>query len=184
MADEPYDQPMRAAEAPVDVAALNAWLDAQLGRPLALVTLRRPGGSGDDMLAAWRAQLPAFPTVLLTEEVTDEATAAEALARIAQRDPDALLICDGAGEEPVLDSDAANRWRASILDMAEGRNLFERMQIALVGVGMTRKAARAKGFEDGFASDQPLAEALATLAREAVTRAAYRRYGSSPPCYL
>jgi hypothetical protein len=49
---------------------------------------------------------------------------------------------------------------------------------------MTRAAARRCGFEDGFAVDQPLVAALTILAREAVTRAAYRRYGSSPPCYL
>ncbi len=185
MADDLYSQPMRAAEAPVDVDALNAWLDAQLGRTLVLVTLRRSGGTGGDLLVEWREQTQAFPTVLLTEEMADGISVAEVLARISQRDPDVLLVCDDTGEgTPSSETEAANRWRASVLDIAEGRNLFERMQIVLVGVGMTRKAARAKGFEDGFASDQPLAEALATLAREAVTRAAYRRYGSSPPCYL
>ena len=185
MADDPSSQPMRADEAPTEVDALNAWLDAQLGRPLALVTLRRSGGRGDDILAEWRAQLSAFPLVTLAEEVADDASLAEALTRIAQRDPDALLICDDVGEGVSSDdADSVSRWRGAMLDIAEGRNLFERMQIVLVGAGMTRKAARAKGFEDGFASDQPLVETLAILAREAVTRAAYRRYGSSPPCYL
>ena len=180
MADDTLDQPTRAPQAPTDVAALNAWMAAQLGRPLTLVALRRAGASGADPLADWRAQLPRFPLACLLEEQADEAQIGETLAHIAQLDPDMLLVCDEASG----DVDAAQRWRAAVLDAAEGRNLFERMEIALVGAGMTRPAARACGFEDGFATDQPLAEALAILAREAVTRAAYRRYGSSPPCYL
>jgi hypothetical protein len=185
MADDTLDQPMRAPQAPVEVAALNAWMDAQLGRPLTIVALRRAGDSGADPLAGWRAQLPQFPLARLLEEQADEEQAdeaqiGEALARISQLDPDVLLVCDEASG----DADAAQHWRAAILDIAEGRNLFERMEIALVGAGMTRPAARARGFEDGFASDHALAETLAILAREAVTRAAYRRYGSSPPCYL
>jgi hypothetical protein len=96
------------------------------------------------------------------------------------RDPDTLLVCEDAGG----DAEAAQRWRAAVLDAAEGRNLFERMLIALYGAGVTRAIARKLGYEDGFAPDLPLADALAILAREAVTREAYRRYGSSPPCYL
>jgi len=188
MADDTLDQPMRAPVAPEDVAALNAWMDAQLGRPLIIVALRRAVASGADPLAGWRAQLPQFPLVRLLEEVADEAQIAESLTRIAQLDADALLVCDEASDEASGDAsgdaDVARCWRAAALDIAEGRNLFERMEIALVGAGMTRPAARAHGFEDGFASDHPVAEALAILAREAVTRAAYRRYGSSPPCYL
>ncbi len=188
MADDTLDQPMRAPVAPEDVAALNAWMGAQLGRPLTIVALRHAEADGADLLAGWCAQLPQFPLVRLLVEQADEAQIAEALARIAQLDPDALLVCDEPSDEPSGeasgDAVAARRWRAAVLDIAEGRNLFERMEIALVGVGMTRLAARACGFEDGFASDHPLAEALAILAREAVTRAAYRRYGSSPPCYL
>jgi hypothetical protein len=179
MADDALDQRMRAPQAPTEVAALNAWLDAQLGRTLTIVTLRR-SGPADDPLAGWRGQIQQFPLVQLLEEETDEAQIAEALTRIALHDPDALLVCDDTPDA----ADAAQDWRAAVLDIAEGRNLFERMLIALVGAGMTRRAARARGYEDGFAPEQPLAEALATLAREAVTRAAYRRYGSSPPCYL
>jgi hypothetical protein len=184
MADDTLDQPMRAPEAPEDVAALNAWMDAQLGRPLTIVALRRTEADGADPLADWRAQLPQFPLARLLAEEADETQIAETLTRIAQLDPDALLVCDEAGDDASGEADAAQRWRAAVLDIAEGHNLFERMEIALVGAGMTRPAARARGFEDGFASDHPLAEALAILAREAVTRAAYRRYGSSPPCYL
>ena len=174
MIDDPLGQPARASEAPSEVAALNAWLDAQLGRPLVLLALRR---AGDDRLADWRAQVPQFPLVTLDELALGDEPLAETLAQVAQRDPDVLLVCDDAG-------DATQAWRAALLDTAEGRNLFERVEITLVGKGMTRATARHCGFEDGFAADQPFVVALAILAREAVTRAAYRRYGSSPPCYL
>ncbi|HZC04637.1 MAG TPA: hypothetical protein VE338_03280 [Ktedonobacterales bacterium] len=183
MADDTLDQPTRASQAPTDVTRLNAWIDAQLGRTLTLVALRRSGANGEDSgdpLENWRLELPLFPCVQLIVEVTRDEPITEALARIAQRDPDTLLVCDDASN----DAEAASHWRAAVLDAAEGANLFERMEITLVGVGMTRAIARSRGFEDGFASDQPLAEALAVLAREAVTRASYRRYGSSPPCYL
>jgi hypothetical protein len=174
MMDDPLDQPARAPEAPGEVAALNAWLAAQLGRPLVLLALRR---AGDDRLAGWRAQLPQFPLVTLDELMVGDDPLAETLAQVAQRDPDTLLVCDDAG-------DATQAWRAALLDTAEECNLFERVEITLAGDGMTRAAARRCGFEDGFAVDQPLVAALTILAREAVTRAAYRRYGSSPPCYL
>jgi len=174
MMDDSLDQPARAPEAPGEVAALNAWLDAQLGRPLVLLALRR---AGNDRLAGWRAQIAQFPLVTLDELVVGDEPLAETLAQVAQRDPDTLLVCDDAG-------DATRAWRAALLNTAEGRNLFERVEITLVADGMTRAIARRCGFEDGFAADQPLAATVAILAREAVTRAAYRRYGSSPPCYL
>ncbi len=176
--DQP-GQPALAPQAPTDVAALNAWMDAQLGRPLTIVALCR-SGAGADPLAGWRAQLRAFPRVRLLVEEAGDAPIAEALARVAQSDPDTLLLCDDTSG----DAAAAQRWRAAALDTAEGRNLFERMLIALYGAGVTRAAARAQGFEDGFAPEQPFAAVLAILAREAVTRETYRRYGSSPPCYL
>lgn len=182
MVDDPSNQPKRAAEAPEDVVRLDAWIDAELGRPLTIVALLRAGGD-DALLAAWRAQLPAYTRVrLLVEASGAETQIAETLARVARHDPDALLVVDDAGAD--ADADAARRWTAETLDAAEGLNLFERILIGLFGAGVTRAAARARGFEDGFAPEQPLAEALAILAREAVARELYRRYGSSPPCYL
>lgn len=173
-----HNQPSRAPEAPEDVAALNAWIDAQLGRTLTLVALIRPGSAA--ILDSWREQLSAFPRVrLLVEVVSSDTSIPDALTRAAQHTPDALLICDAGG-----DDEDARRWRAAILDAAEGRNLFERMLIALCGVGMTRASARTRSLEDGYATDQPFAQALASIARETLTREAFRRYGSSPPCYL
>lgn len=178
MMDDPLGQPARAPEAPGEEAALNAWLEAQLGRPLVLLALRFAcGDASNDPLAGWRAEAPRFPGVTLEELVAGDESLAETLARVAQRDPDALLVCDSGGE-------GTQSWRAVLLNAAEDRNLFERVEITLVADGMTRAIARRRGFEDGFATDQPLVVALAILAREAVTRAAYRRYGSSPPCYL
>ena len=175
-------EPQRAAQPPADAAQFNAWLDSALGRTLTLVTLRRAGVAGDDgdTLVGWRAEAGAFPRVRLIEEAQAEGEPLQqTLARVAQRDPDALLVCDAAD-----DTEEAQRWRAALLDAAEGLNLFERTLITLAGVKMTRPVARKRGFEDGFALERPLGEALAILAREAVTREAYRRYGSSPPCYL
>lgn len=178
MAGDIRDQPGRAPEAPSDTAALNAWLDAQLGRTLIVVALRRVD-AGEDVLASWRAQAEAFPRMRLEViEVAASANLTATLTDVARRDPDALLVCDAGDRED------AQRWRAAILDAAEGANLFERMLIALHGVGMTRAIARQRGYEDGFATDQPMGTALAVVAREAVTRATYRRAGSSPPCYL
>lgn len=175
--------------APNDPAQFTAWLDAALGRPLALVALRRVGAQ-DDPLAAWQASLAAsYPSVRLIVEEIEEASSTEALtaalARIAQRDPYVLLVCADAQSAGEADADdAAENWCARILDAAEGLNLFERMLLARYGSGVTRASARARGFEDGFSPDQPLPDALAILAREAIARETYRKYGSSPPCYL
>lgn len=177
MAGEMFDQPSRAPKPPTDVAALNAWIDAQLGRTLTLVALTRPDSAA--ILDGWREQLPDFPHVqLLMDVVGSDASIPDALDRAAQTGPDALLICDSG------DSEDARRWRTSVLDVAEGRNLFERMLIAMCGAGMTRAIARKLSFEDGYATDQPFAQALAIIARETLTRETFRRYGSSPPCYL
>ena len=176
--DDPLDQPTRAPEAPGEEAALNAWLGAQLGRPLVLLALRHTSDdAGGAWLASWWVEAPRFPGVTLEELTAGDEPLAATLARVAQRDPDALLVCDGGGDD-------TQAWRAALLNAAEDRNLFERVEITLAAARMTRTIARHCGFEDGFATDQPLVVALAILAREAVTRAAYRRYGSSPPCYL
>lgn len=175
-----------ASLAPADPMQFTAWLDDALGRPLTIVALRRASDVGaagearDAPLAAWRAQLVAYPSVRLLAEELDDESGDEALARITQRDPDVLLVCAGA----TSDAAAAGGWCAHILDVAEGLNLFERMLLARCGVGVTRANARAAGYEDGFAPDQPLADALAILAHEAIAREMYRHRGSSPPCYL
>ncbi len=110
--------------------------------------------------------------------VPDAAT----LAHLAQIDADVLLVCDDALDVDGLPT--PGNWRAAMLNIAEGFNLFERMLVAWFGVSVTRTAARQAGYEDGFAPDQPLSEVLAMVARQAVTRDMYRRRGSSPPCYL
>ena len=126
----------------------------------------------DALLATWRAPLPAYARVrLLVETPTGAETLAATLTRVAQHDPDALLVVDDADADEV---ERARRWSAEALDAAEGLNLFERMLIGLFGAGVTRAAARARGFEDGFAPEHPLAEALAILACEAVSRQHYR----------
>ncbi|HEU0028134.1 MAG TPA: hypothetical protein VFQ25_13555 [Ktedonobacterales bacterium] len=174
-----------ASQAPTDPAQFTDWLDEALGRPMLIVALRRGGPSmngGDDPLAGWRAQLGAYPGVRLLVQEVGDAPDAEALARIAQLGPDVLLVCEDANSADGAATSGA--WRAAILDVAEGLNLFERMLLAWYGAGVTRAMARKSGYEDGFAPDQPLVDALAILAREAIGRETYRRHGSSPPCYL
>lgn len=165
------------AQPPMDTAQFTAWLDATLGRPLTVVALLRADSVGAEPLAGWQAQLAAYPTVRLLVEVAGDIPLA--LARIAQHDPDALLVC-----ADLADASDANAWLAATLDAAEGLNLFERMLLALFGAGVTRASARAHGFEEGFAPEQSVASALVILVREAFARETYRRKGSSPPCYL
>jgi hypothetical protein len=177
MAGDTFQQ--AAAQTAMDAAQFTAWLDAELGRPLTIVALCRTASS-DDLPALWREALASYPCVRLVAETLGESSVADALARIALSDPDALLVCeqaDAAGEQP-------GGWRVEVLSVAEERNLFERMLLARYGAGVTRANARKQGYEDGFAPEQPLAEVLATLAREAIGRESYRRRGSSPPCYL
>ncbi len=174
-----------ASQAPIDPAQFTDWLDDALGRPMMIVALRRAGAAtegGDDPLAGWRAQLGAYPGVrLLVKEIGDAPDAAT-LARIAQFDPDVLLVCENARD--AGGAATPGEWRAAILSAAESLNLFERMMLAWYGSEVTRAAARASGYEDGLAPEQPLSDALAILAREAIGRETYRRHGSSPPCYL
>lgn len=180
MAGDSFGGP--ATQAPADPAQFTTWLDEALGRPLTIVALRRAGAGGGDPLVGWRAHLSAYPTVrLLVEEVSD-ALGGVTLSRITQLDPDALLVCEDARDPNGAPT--PGDWRAAILSVAEGLNLFERMLLAWYGAGVTRASARAAGFEDGFAPDQPFPDALAILAREAIGRETYRRRGSSPPCYL
>lgn len=174
------------AQPPSDAAQFTAWLDAELGRPLTIMALFRAdavGAASDAALAGWRDQLAAYPGVRLLTEALDRLPSEAALARVAQRDPDALLVCADVSDASGA-TDAASDWCARILDAAEGLNLFERMLLARYGAGVTRANARAAGYEDGFSPDEPLPGVLAVLAREAIARETYRRKGSSPPCYL
>lgn len=188
MASDSMSDSMSGAtsRAPSDAAQFTAWLDAELGRPLTIVALRRRNASGaasDEPLAGWRDQLAAYPGVRLLTEALDGMPGEEALASVARRDPDALLICADI-EDSTDAADGADDWCARILDAAEGLNLFERMLLARYGAGVTRANARAAGYEDGFSPEQPLPDVLAILGREAIARETYRRRGSSPPCYL
>lgn len=181
MASDPFGG--APPQAPTDPAQFTDWLVEQLGRPLLLVALRRAADDGGaDALAGWRAGLAAYTGVRLLVEAIGGAPDTATLARIAQLDPDALLVCEDARDSSGAPT--PGDWRAAVLDVAEGLNLFERMLLAWYGAGVTRAAARATGYEDGFAPDQPLPDALAILAREAIARETYRRRGSSPPCYL
>ena len=183
MADNWYGGP--TSQAPTDPAQFTDWLDAALGRPMTIVALRRAGAApvgGDDPLAGWRAGLGAYPGVRLLMKEIGDAPDAETLARVAELAPDALLVCEDARDAGGVAT--PGEWRAAILSAAEGLNLFERMLLAWYGAGVTRAAARASGYEDGFAPDQSLPDALAIFAREAIGRETYRRHGSSPPCYL
>ncbi len=172
-------------QAPTDPAQFTAWLDDALGRPMLIVALRHAGGAARrarDPLAPWRERLEAYPGVRLRDWEIGDAPDAAALTAIAQLDADVLLVCEDAHD--ASGAATPSEWRAAILDAAEGINLFERMLLAWYGVGVMRAAARKAGYEDGFAPDRPLPEALAILARETIGRETYRRYGSSPPCYL
>ncbi len=179
MADDIYGG-ATAAYAPTDPTLFSAWIVDTLGRPLVIVALRHE--EEGNPLADLRAQLRAYPSVRLLVEVVADATDTAALSRIAALEPDTLLVCEDARDPDGAPT--AGAWRTAILDAAEGLNLFDRMLIAWRGVGVTRASARAAGYEDGFTPEQPLADVLAILAREAITRASYRRQGSSPPCYL
>lgn len=173
------------SQAPTDPAQFTEWLYEALGRPLLIVAVRRADASmdgGEDPLAGWRAQFRAYPGVRLLAREIGETPDTEALTSIAQLDPDVLLVCEDAQGADGAPTPAD--WRAAILYVAEGLNLFERMLLAWYGAEVTRAIARKSGYEDGFAPDQPLADALATMAREAIGRETYRRRGSSPPCYL
>ena len=178
MAGDIYGEPL--SPAPADPAQFTDWLVETLGRPLLIVALRHAGG--EDPLAGWRAKLAAYPAVRLRVEEIGETPDATTLACVAQFDPDTLLVCEDAHDADGVATPGG--WRAAILDTAEGLNLFERMLLAWYGAGVTRALARAAGYEDGFAPDQPLGDVLAILAREAIARETYRRHGSSPPCYL
>jgi hypothetical protein len=177
-------QDMPASLAAADPAAFTSWLDEALGRPMRIIALRRAGAAADsgDPLVAWGARLATYPCVWLRTREVDAAPDRAALASIAQLDPDVLLVCEDALDASGAPAPAG--WRAAILGAAEDLNLFERTMLAWFGAGVTRAIARASGYEDGFAPDQPLHDALVILAREAIGRETYRRYGSSPPCYL
>lgn len=170
-----------ALSAPTNPTLFSAWLADALGRPLMLMVLRRADATAEP-LAAWRAALAPYSGVRLFTETLGDSPDAAALSRIAQQDPDVLLIWEDAHDADGAPTPGA--WRAAILDAAEGLNLFERMLLAWCGAGVTRASARAAGYEEGFAPDDPLPATLATLAREALARESYRRRGSSPPCYL
>lgn len=165
--------------APADTARFNEWLRATLGRRLTVVALQPARPQAEQILAAWRGEFMAYPeTQFLIERVT-VGQMEEALRRVTALDPDALLICS-EGESQEHDE----QWSAQALSVAESLNLFDRMLVAQCGANVTKTQARALGYEDGFSTEQSLAETLATLAREAITRESYRRQGSSPPCYL
>ncbi len=173
------------SQAPTDPMQFTDWLDEALGRPMVIVALRHAGAAarGDcDPLAPWRTRLGAYPGVRLRDLEMGDAPDAAALTAVSQLDADVLLVCEDAYDASGVAT--PGEWRAAILDAAEGINLFERMLLAWYGAGVTRAAARKAGYEDGFAPDQPLPEALAILARETIGRETYRRHGSSPPCYL
>src|SRR5579859_5440542 len=111
--------------APTDPAQFTDWLNEALERPLLIVALCRAGAladGGNDPLAGWRAQLQAYPGVRLLMKEAGDAPDATTLSHIAQLDPGALLVCEDARDS----SGAATSgdWRAAILSVAEGLNLF------------------------------------------------------------
>ena len=59
--------------------------------------------------------------------------------------------------------------------MHHERSIFE---------AVTQARARRAGCDAGFAPVTPLAQVMAALARDVAGREAFRRGGSSPPCYL
>lgn len=168
--------------------ALDARLRAELGRQLVIVVLTPDAEVQRETLAIFAASCAAYSEVRLIIAELAESAAPETLEttfrQAIQHDPDALLIWRAASGPLEEMADSERQWHRMLLDAADHVGLFDRALLALLGADVARASARALGYEDGFTSTQPLAEMLDALARDALTREAYHRRGSSPPCYL
>jgi hypothetical protein len=190
MANADAEAPRTLESAPQDTRAVDAWIGEKLGRRLIVVALTpsiRQGhgvkqaqgtgrGQGQEALARLCAGLAIYQEVRVAlAEIAG--SLAETLAAVAQLAPEVILVWV---TEP---SEAGQRWAREVLALCDEVGLLDRSFVALAGEGVTRRGARALGFEDGIGADTPLGEVVWLLAREAVAHDELRR-GSSPPCYL
>ncbi|HEY7834402.1 MAG TPA: hypothetical protein VIG30_12575 [Ktedonobacterales bacterium] len=170
-------------------AELDAWLRARLERPLLAVglTIAIAGGAGatGDPPAGWLAACAPYGEIHLLW-LPAGLRLDEALRRAAEQDAD-LLCCWLEGPLAPSDlahADPAHGLLSRLVARAEGLGLRDRCVIALVGPAASQQRARRAGCDAGFAPNAPPARVLAALAREVAGRDAFRRGGSSPPCYL
>ena len=188
MADAEAESPRTLESAPHGAQAVDAWIREQLGRRLTVVALT-PGAEqgqeteqsaeteqGREALARLCAGLSSYQEVRVA--LAEAAgSLAETMAAVAQLAPEVVLVWVAESGE------AGQRWAREALAVCDGLGLLDRSFVALAGEGITRRGARALGFEDGIGADTPLAEVVWLMAREAVAHDELRR-GSSPPCYL
>ena len=179
-------------------AELDAWLGERLERPLLAVGLTLAVGSGaetggatatelvtGDSPAQWLAACAPYAELHLRWLPTG-LRLDDALRRAAEQDAD-LLCCwlDGSPAPSVAQGDDPARGPLTrLVARAENLGLRDRCVIALIGPAASQERARRAGCDAGFAPGTPLAHMLAELAREVAGRDAFRRGGSSPPCYL
>ena len=178
-----------AVDLPEALASVDAEPRAALDRRLTVAVLEPPGGdSGCTALLARLAALSELRVLAKAPgERPDEARLQALLREVAQADAEALLVWSDAEAlaAPAGDNgDLRHGWPRRVLGAAEDLNLLDACFTAPIGPGVTRQAARALGYEDGFADATPVVVVARTLVREALARAEIRRCGSSPPCYL
>jgi hypothetical protein len=163
---------------------LDAWLRERLGRSLlvALISLGAAGdagGSADslaDMLSAYRQMRTA---IVPASSPTSSTAFDDRLTRLAQLDPDVVLVCP-----PPLDAEALDLGGLRALrDNLDQSGVLDRAFVAVVSASISRLQARRLGFEDAISPTLPPCELGGIVAREGVA-ADERRRGSSPPCFL
>lgn len=170
---------------------INAQLRLELGRRMTIALLDAPGGGGagfDELLARLAIYPEVRVLVVRSERKQDEQALEGMLAEVLREGADSLLVWTNGEATAVNKGDHAcsptENWVRLVESVAERLLLFDRCFIALIGEGVSRAGARKLGFEDGFASEAPVAEMVRVLVRETLAREAYGRRGSSPPCYL
>lgn len=172
--------------------AVDDWLRRALGRQLQLLPLAPLDAGEDARLAALLAALRRCAEIRLVGAATQEPS--EGASRVSDEDllraglradVDIVLVWAPEGALPAASGAQGGEpaWYRGVLTRIEDVGLRDRAFVALVGPAVTRVAARALGYEDGF-TDVPTAALVVALAREAVRREEYLRRGSSPPCYL
>lgn len=185
-------------------AELDAWLREHLERRLVAagltLTLAGDGTTGEPP-APWLAGLAAYGEVR-ARWIPAGIALADGLRRAAEQDPDVLLCWMEAADTTEVTEvteagdtatatatgedveEHAHAMLARLVAHADDLGLRERCVIAVVGPAVTQARARRAGCDAGFAPVTPLAQVMAALARDVAGREAFRRGGSSPPCYL
>ncbi|MEO7000165.1 MAG: hypothetical protein ABI274_00040 [Ktedonobacterales bacterium] len=186
------------------ITRIDTWLRANLGRRLVVALVLADRSLAPDDQAGFRQLLERFSAYaeVWTPPSQPVGGSVEAALRGALAfDADAILVwmdwaqADATCVQPQAqqltpDQRAALHtapYTASARDtlaLAEQLGALDRCFSALIGPGVSRDAARALGYEDGFPADGPTPALIEMLGNEALARETYRRQGSSPPCYL